>query len=236
MDNFFQGVTLVLEPDVLIVIFLASLYGLAIGALPGLTATMAIGMSTSTILAPVATHSHLTDWPPARVEGIFGWMMLYLSILTISLVWHGLVTVRNKKQHLENRRWPNVGLNLLVIGAALLCAYRGWLIDEVLMMGIAVVGVAYKDEPEATQAFLDELGDPFTMVLVDREGRAGLDLGVSGVPESFAVDAMGRIVAKSSGPLLTDADLERLTSALVAPARPLPTARTLQALEAQRAR
>jgi cytochrome c biogenesis protein CcmG/thiol:disulfide interchange protein DsbE len=102
--------------------------------------------------------------------------------------------------------------------------------------GIAVVGVAYKDEPEATQAFLDELGDPFTMVLVDREGRAGLDLGVSGVPESFAVDAMGRIVAKSSGPLLTDADLERLTSALVAPARPLPTARTLQDLEAQRAR
>ncbi|MDP3404655.1 MAG: DsbE family thiol:disulfide interchange protein [Brevundimonas sp.] len=100
--------------------------------------------------------------------------------------------------------------------------------------GIAVVGVAYKDEPEATQAFLDELGDPFTMVLVDREGRAGLDLGVSGVPESFAVDAMGRIVAKSSGPLLTDADVERLTQALVAPSRALPTARTPAELDAQR--
>ena len=100
--------------------------------------------------------------------------------------------------------------------------------------GIAVVGVAYKDEPEATQAFLDELGDPFAMVLVDREGRAGLDLGVSGVPESFAVDAMGRIVAKSSGPLLTDADVERLTAALVAPTRPLPTARTLEEAQARR--
>jgi len=100
--------------------------------------------------------------------------------------------------------------------------------------GIAVVGVAYKDEPEATQAFLDELGDPFTMVLVDREGRAGLDLGVSGVPESFAVDAMGRIVAKASGPLLTEADVTRLTEALVAPSRPLPTARTLEELDAQR--
>lgn len=86
--------------------------------------------------------------------------------------------------------------------------------------GVAVVGIAYKDEPEATQAFLDELGDPFAMVLVDREGRAGLDLGVSGVPESFAVDAMGRVVAKSSGPLLTDADVDRLTEALAAPARP----------------
>lgn len=83
--------------------------------------------------------------------------------------------------------------------------------------GVAVVGIAYKDEPEATQAFLDELGDPFSMVLVDREGRAGLDLGVSGVPESFAVDAYGRVVAKSSGPLLTDADARRLTDALTAP-------------------
>jgi cytochrome c biogenesis protein CcmG/thiol:disulfide interchange protein DsbE len=105
---------------------------------------------------------------------------------------------------------------------------------ELKAQGIAVVGVAYKDEPEATQAFLDELGDPFAMVLVDREGRAGLDLGVSGVPESFAVDAMGRIVAKSSGPLLTDEDVDRLTAALVAPTRPLPTATTLEEAKVRR--
>ena len=90
--------------------------------------------------------------------------------------------------------------------------------------GIAVVGIAYKDEPEATQAFSDELGDPFAMVLVDQDGRAGLEMGISGVPESFAVNAMGEVVAKSSGPLLTDADLKRMTDALVAPPRPLPTA------------
>ena len=83
--------------------------------------------------------------------------------------------------------------------------------------GVAVVGVAYKDEPAATRAFLDELGDPFAMVLVDREGRAGLDLGVSGVPESFAVDAYGKVVAKHSGPLMTDEDVERLVAALRAP-------------------
>jgi cytochrome c biogenesis protein CcmG/thiol:disulfide interchange protein DsbE len=100
--------------------------------------------------------------------------------------------------------------------------------------GIAVVGVAYKDDPIATRAFLDELGDPFTLVLVDREGRAGLDLGVSGVPETFAVDAMGRIVAKASGPLLTQADVDRLVDALDAPVRPLPTARTPEELVVQR--
>ena len=90
--------------------------------------------------------------------------------------------------------------------------------------GIAVVGVAYKDEPVATRAFLDELGDPFAMVLVDREGRVGLDLGISGVPETFAVDAMGRITAKQSGPLLDDADIERLVASMQAPSRPAPTA------------
>lgn len=90
--------------------------------------------------------------------------------------------------------------------------------------GVAVVGVAYKDEPAATRRFLDELGDPFAMVLVDAEGRAGLDLGVSGVPETFAVDAMGKVVAKHSGPLVERADVDRLVAAIQAPPRPAPTA------------
>jgi cytochrome c biogenesis protein CcmG/thiol:disulfide interchange protein DsbE len=90
--------------------------------------------------------------------------------------------------------------------------------------GVAVVGVAWKDDPVATRAFLDELGDPYSMVLVDREGRAGLDLGISGAPETFAVNAMGQVVAKSSGPLLDAAEIERLVAAIQAPARPLPTA------------
>ena len=80
--------------------------------------------------------------------------------------------------------------------------------------GVAIVGVAYKDDPADTQAFLDELGNPFSMVLIDAEGRTGMDLGVSGVPESFAVDAYGKVVAKQSGPLLEEADVSRLTAAL----------------------
>ena len=90
--------------------------------------------------------------------------------------------------------------------------------------GLAVVGVAWKDEPVATRAFLDELGDPYAMVLVDRDGRAGLDLGITGAPETFAVNAMGQVVAKSTGPLLDPAEIERLVAAIQAPARPLPTA------------
>lgn len=90
--------------------------------------------------------------------------------------------------------------------------------------GVAVVGVAWKDDPVETRKFLDELGDPFAMVLVDREGRAGLDLGITGAPETFAVNAMGEVVAKFSGPLVDQAEVERLVAAMQAPARPLPTA------------
>lgn len=90
--------------------------------------------------------------------------------------------------------------------------------------GVPVVGIAYKDDPVATRAFLDELGDPYRMILVDREGRAGLDLGVSGVPESFAVDAMGKVVAKASGPLIDPAEADRLAAAIQTPPRPLPSA------------
>ena len=84
--------------------------------------------------------------------------------------------------------------------------------------GIAIVGIAYKDEPAATREFLDELGDPFSMVLVDAEGQAGLDLGIAGVPETYVVDAYGRVVAKHTGPLTDAADVRRLVDALNAPA------------------
>ena len=90
--------------------------------------------------------------------------------------------------------------------------------------GVAVVGVAWKDDPADTRRYLDENGDPYTMVLVDRDGRAGVDLGISGAPETFAVDAMGRITAKASGPLMDAAEVDRLVAAIQTPARPLPTA------------
>ena len=67
--------------------------------------------------------------------------------------------------------------------------------------GVPLVGIAYKDAPDKTKAFLNRLGDPFTTRLVDRDGRAGIELGVTGVPETYLVGADGVIVAKHTGPL-----------------------------------
>jgi len=104
------------------------------------TGVSAIGMSLCTLSDPRGTHPDLAD--TVLVSGLFGWMMLYLAVLTISLAWHGLMTIRNKAAHAENRRWWNVALQGAAIFAALNCATQGMLIGQPLMMGIAVVGVA----------------------------------------------------------------------------------------------
>ena len=79
--------------------------------------------------------------------------------------------------------------------------------------GVKVVGVAYKDAPANTQAFLTRLGDPFAERLVDRDGRAGLEFGVTGVPETYLVGSDGVILAKHTGPLTPDAAEELLKKA-----------------------
>ena len=71
--------------------------------------------------------------------------------------------------------------------------------------GVRVVGLAYKDDPVKTEAFLDRLGNPFTQVLSDRDGRTGIELGISGVPETFLVGSDGVVRWKHTGPLTPEA-------------------------------
>ncbi len=59
--------------------------------------------------------------------------------------------------------------------------------------GVPVYGIAYKDEPEATRRFLAQLGDPYRGIGADRDGRLAIEFGVYGVPETYVVDANGRI-------------------------------------------
>ena len=65
-------------------------------------------------------------------------------------------------------------------------------------------GIAYKNKPGDTEAFLAELGNPFTRVVVDDTGRTAIDFGVYGVPESYLVDKDGVIRFREAGPLTPD--------------------------------
>lgn len=70
---------------------------------------------------------------------------------------------------------------------------------------VALWGVSYKDKTENALGFLDELGDPFERIGVDSDGRAAIEWGVYGVPETYVVDGAGRIVWKHVGPLTPEA-------------------------------
>lgn len=107
-------------------------------------------------------------------------------------------------------------------GPALVNVFASWCVPcaveqpELMRLkgeGVRIVGVAYKDKPVASQTFLDRLGDPFAVVLQDPQGLGGIELGISGVPETFAVDRRGVIVAKHAGPM-TRADALRLVDAV----------------------
>jgi cytochrome c biogenesis protein CcmG/thiol:disulfide interchange protein DsbE len=69
---------------------------------------------------------------------------------------------------------------------------------------IRVVGINYKDAPENARRFLGAFGNPFSAVGVDANGRAAIDWGVYGVPETFIVGADGTIRYKHIGPITPD--------------------------------
>ncbi|SFP84381.1 DsbE family thiol:disulfide interchange protein [Tranquillimonas alkanivorans] len=64
---------------------------------------------------------------------------------------------------------------------------------------VPIHGINYKDDPAAAERFLAELGDPYTRIGVDRSGRTSIDWGVYGLPETFVIDAEGRIAHKHVG-------------------------------------
>ncbi len=70
--------------------------------------------------------------------------------------------------------------------------------------GVTLIGVAQKDSPENIRRFLGAAGDPYAKVGLDADGRAGIDWGVYGVPESFIVRGDGVIAYKVVGPMTAE--------------------------------
>ena len=69
---------------------------------------------------------------------------------------------------------------------------------------VRLVGINYTDRPQAAVQWLEELGNPYSHIGSDLSGRAGIDWGVSGVPETFIVDGNGKIVHQQIGPIFPE--------------------------------
>lgn len=70
---------------------------------------------------------------------------------------------------------------------------------ELARSGVAIVGVNYKDDDDKARRYLAELGNPYTEVVVDKQGNLALDLGVYGAPETFLVSPEGKILLRHAG-------------------------------------
>ena len=84
--------------------------------------------------------------------------------------------------------------------------------------GVRIVGIDYEDTPprgsaEAARTFLARLGDPFARRLVDPDGRAGIEFGLTGVPESYLIARDGRILAKYTN--LAQGDVQTVSERLL---------------------
>jgi len=66
---------------------------------------------------------------------------------------------------------------------------------------IPIMGLNWKDPPGKGTAWLQKLGDPYTLIGDDANGRAAIEFGVTGAPETFIIDKRGRIRYKQVGPI-----------------------------------
>jgi cytochrome c biogenesis protein CcmG/thiol:disulfide interchange protein DsbE len=79
------------------------------------------------------------------------------------------------------------------------CKYEHPVLNSLSSEGIRIVGINYKDNNVAAKKWLDELGNPYALTIVDPQGFLGVNLGVFGAPETYLVDKKGIIRYKHVG-------------------------------------
>lgn len=82
--------------------------------------------------------------------------------------------------------------------------------------GIAVIGIAYKDQSADAQRYLADLGNPYAAIGADESGRAGIEFGLTGVPETYVIDRDGIVRYRLAGPIAADNFEDQLAPAIQA--------------------
>ncbi|HUU66336.1 MAG TPA: DsbE family thiol:disulfide interchange protein [Methyloceanibacter sp.] len=83
---------------------------------------------------------------------------------------------------------------------------------------VRLYGINYKDDPASARRFLGRYGNPFARVGADRSGRAAIDFGVYGVPETYVISGDGKIAYRHVGPLTEQAINEKILPLMQLPA------------------
>jgi cytochrome c biogenesis protein CcmG/thiol:disulfide interchange protein DsbE len=149
-----------------------------------------------------------------------------LVVLLLAIFWRGLDPKRDPSalpSALIGKPVPALELPALLAGGAQLSLadlkgqpvainfFASWclpcraehpLLDKIAKeYGIPVIGIAYKDKPEDARRYLDDLGNPYAAIGADESGRAGIEFGLTGVPETYVIDRDGIVRYRLAGPI-----------------------------------
>ena len=160
------------------------------------TGIIAIGISLVTLRYPLETHPFSDD--AALVRGLFGWMMLYLAVLTIMLSRYGLWCIENRRNHIGNKTPLNLGLQLATFVAAANCAWHGYQLEQALMMGISIVGLL---AAVLNTRFIFQKDPPLNEWLIQHT-RGLVGAGISVYTAFFAFGAVNFMPALAFNPIL----------------------------------
>lgn len=81
------------------------------------------------------------------------------------------------------------------------CAAEHAYLNELSRRGVRIYGINYKDDPASAQRWIESKGNPYVANILDPEGRLGLDLGVTGAPETYLLDGAGIVHLRHQGPV-----------------------------------
>lgn len=88
------------------------------------------------------------------------------------------------------------------------------LMAHVKTLGVRLVGMDWKDDPATARRWLAQFGNPYDSIVVDENGKTGIDFGVYGAPESYLIDAQGVIRYKRIGMLTPEVIKRELAPAI----------------------
>lgn len=114
----------------------------------------------------------------------------------------------------DGKAVPGIALDTFKGAVSVVNVWASWCVpchDEApILMQLAqdkrvqLVGINYKDQTDNARRFLGRYGNPFVAAGVDANGRAAIEWGVYGVPETFVIGRDGRIAFKLIGPITPD--------------------------------
>lgn len=97
-----------------------------------------------------------------------------------------------------------------LVGPALVNVWATWCpscydehtyLNTLSNVGVVIYGINYKDEDKAALDWLKHMKNPYKLIISDKDGRLGIDLGVYGAPETFIIDKNSSIVFRYVGPI-----------------------------------